>query len=187
MALTRIRNVREGLSMKDRCQSLLQSHGVSKFKGQSYCKTYVHSRDLMEKQAHNSDRPIRSILPKPNQAPLIANSTLPTTNRTVESHSRIQNKKPLTSGINTTSRLHDSNWKIVNTEGSQSNPYLKHTQETSRTVRVFGPNRKRHFLSSPKDQALFERQRTIIYALNAIMRDYEQAQYEAFMKSREMH
>ncbi|KAF8572254.1 hypothetical protein P879_02204 [Paragonimus westermani] len=166
---------------------MLQSEGLPKLHCKSHTSAYARSKGLVGNHTPNSSRPTRSIFPKPNQAPLSTIPTLSTTNRSSGSHCKLLNKRTSTTGINTTSRLHNSNWKIPNTGGSQRNPYLKHTQETSKSIRVFGPNCKRHFLPSTKDQALFEKQRTIIYALNEIMRDYEQTQYEAFRKSREMH
>ncbi|KER21154.1 hypothetical protein X801_04478 [Opisthorchis viverrini] len=61
---------------------------------------------------------------------------------------------------------------------------MRNQSENLRTIKIFKPTGRKLAFKNEEDRLLFEKQRTVIYALNAIMRDAEHANYEAFIQSK---
>ncbi|KAG5452907.1 hypothetical protein CSKR_202344 [Clonorchis sinensis] len=63
--------------------------------------------------------------------------------------------------------------------------YTRNQSENVKTIKTFRPTGRKLIFKNDEDRLLFEKQRTVIYALNAIMRDAEHANYEAFIQSKD--
>ncbi|CAH8593566.1 unnamed protein product [Dicrocoelium dendriticum] len=74
--------------------------------------------------------------------------------------------------------------KMVGIEALANGKRVRQQNEKSNTVRIFGPNTKQSFIITGADRAKFEKQRSVIYALNVIMKEHEEAQYRACMKAK---